>query len=163
MKNLLATLALATVLPVAAHAAPLPIFVGQIVSDDVDLLPGATASFEFEAAEDMRIKAISYTLNGVSAADLLNVDFGVNTANDSLSPGQVTSGGGLAEGGKISFVNLDLMLGDTFTIEVNDGVANPVNFDFVFVPTQVPVPAAGLLLGSLLLGGGAVARRKSKR
>ncbi|MEM1152305.1 MAG: hypothetical protein AAGI03_17460, partial [Pseudomonadota bacterium] len=129
--------------------------------DDVQLMPGDSATFEFEAGEALQVKTISYTLNGFSASDLLNVSFGVNIADQSLSPDEVEVMGNVANGATFQTTNLVLQPGDTFSIVVDDGVVDLVDFDFTFVPTAIPLPPGFLLLGSALLGAGIYARRKA--
>lgn len=172
MKHLLATAALALVLPVAANAAVInavgggvnnDIGVDDLVLGGVVLSPGDSDTWKFTnaATSAIKVQAVAYTLNGFSQGDLLNVDFGVNAADQNLIPAEIVSGGGVFAGERIQTVNLTLAPGEMFTILVNDGLTDEVDFDFTFRTSVVPVPAAGLLLGTVLLGGGLLARRKA--
>ena len=55
----------------------------------------------------------------------------------------------------------DLTSASSISLTVSGPVSFDAEFDFIGA-AQVPLPAGGLLLGSILLGGGFAARRKAK-
>lgn len=169
MRKIAITAALAALVPAFANASVIlaspgantDIGAGNLVLGGVIVQPGGANFFAFTATEALSIDSIAFTLNGFSETDLLNVEWGVNGLTSSLAPGDIDDNGFLFVGTQIEKVNLTFSAGDTFSILVEDGITEAVDFDFTFRTAVVPVPAAGLLLGSLLLGGAALARRKA--
>lgn len=168
-KNILLASALAVAAPVAASAATMVDIFADTPYTFVDILsPGGQVSWEFTVNGDFAISSFAISASGNNAGtDLANVDFGFlgNVTNKLIeNPGGVgnaRSGFGTLAGGNFSD-------GDIFTIVFDDGVKDSVGLTVSFqtgpsgVP-NVPLPAAGLLLGSVMLAGGAAAARKKKK
>jgi opacity protein-like surface antigen len=159
MKKILATAALAALLPLAANAATM-LNAGQLVLDGAQVSPGfSSVSFDFEVNEPLRIRQVSFTINGFSAADVEAIHFGLDVANNAAT---ATGGPLVFAGEKVVNYNASFAAGDMFSIVFDESamLGEIADVDFAFRTTEVPIPAAGLLLATALVGGGFAARRK---
>jgi hypothetical protein len=163
--NTLRAAAVLAVLPLAAPAATLyqtDLRAGDFYTNAVPVAPGSALEFRFNVLEALRIQAISLSATGNTSGDDVNsITFGygpITTQHFSTigTVGTTAFGGGFLPGATYA-------VGDSFSVFVNDIVTNPASLTLSFSTASVPVPAAGLLLGSVLLAGGAVARRRSRR
>lgn len=165
-KNILLASALAVAAPVAASAATMVDIFADTPYTFVDILaPGGQVSWEFTVKEDFAISNFSLSATGTnSGTDLANVQFGffgnVSNSLTVVGAGEARSGFGNLAGG-------NFVIGDIITIVVDDGVKDDVGVTLSFqtgpAGAPVPLPAAGLLLGSIMLAGGAAAARKKKK
>lgn len=166
-KNILLASALAVTAPVAASAATMVDIFADTPYTFVDILaPAGQVSWEFTVQEDFSISNFSLAASGTnSGTDLQNVTFGFlgNVTNmlTVVGAGEARSGFGELAGG-------NFVVGDIITIVVDDGIKDDVGLTLSFQTgpeglPPVPLPAAGLLLGSVLLAGGAAAARKKKK
>lgn len=170
MKTLLATLAVAAVVPIAAFATTvLPgstsaIAAGDSFDSSFTLGGNANATFDFTTSTPVKISDIATSGTGHSnGADLSTVLFGIGTATTPfasiISNGSVASAAGLLNG---------FVTSAPFTLAFDTGAtANDVGLTFSFdvlpVSSAVPVPAAGVLLLSAFGFGGGLARWKRRR
>ena len=93
---------------------------------------------------------------------VINVDLDVQF--DLTIDGATSSSTAVSAAGDILFDFADfgnLASATSISLLVSGPVAFDAEFDFLGA-AQVPLPAGGLLLGSILLGGGFAARRKAK-
>ena len=169
-----AALAAAVSMALAAPAAAVPITVGDSIVDEFDNISiGGIASILYEnmGVAPLRISLIDLTGQGQSGgADLALTRFGVDVTSDPADDAVVYTFSSIFSQG-VLFLGLgdipsfDLAAGDSFKFFViNDAAASrTIDVDFAFNVAAVPVPAAGALLLTALLGGTAISRRKKLR
>lgn len=159
MKKIIATLALAAALPVAANAAVI-VNVGDAVLDGETVSPGfGSIAFDFQAGERLRVSQVSFTINGFSSDDVEAISFGLDVADNTAA---ATGGPVVYVGEKVVNYGTIFNSGDAFSIVFDETapLGEITDVDFAFRTSEVPIPAAGLLLGTVLFGGGIAARRK---
>lgn len=170
MKAILKTATLAATIGMMASVASAAVIraSGDIEVGDNGLLQtelnsGETVTYTFRADGDLRVESLlTASGNGFDGGnDLAQVLLGLNGVLASFEQIDVNGSTANAESTFRGF-----RLGDgeefTFTFQNNSTGVNPVATDLTFSVAAVPVPAAGLLLLSSLLGAGAVARRRRK-
>ena len=120
-----------------------------------------TALFEWNAGN------VDLTDGGSNDSILLSViDVDLDVQFDLTINGVTSSSVAASEAGQILFSLADF--GDLsngageISLFVSGPTAFDAQFDFIGAVSEVPLPAGGLLLGSILLGGGFAARRKAK-
>ena len=134
----------------------------------VALAGGPTTTFTFEATEDLKITGLSFSALGFNSGnDVANLTFGYNTSFGSPASKEFDAGEILpipfttSADAETSFASFNLAAGETFTFFMDNG-----DGDFFvigsgnFTVAAVPLPAAGLMLLTALLGAGVVARRR---
>lgn len=129
--------------------------------------PGDAIEFRFTALDDFKIISFSVSGTGTNAEDdVRDIRFGlVDPASQAFTT--VSSVGNSAAG--FGFLpGMTYAMGDVFSVFFTDGITNDVGLTLSFDTAPVaavPLPAAGLLLGPVLLAGAAAAlrRRKSAR
>lgn len=154
--------ALATALPMSGRAA--------VVSSDITadaaysktgtLTSGKSLEFKFKALEALFIDVFSLSATGTnSGKDLRKVSFGYTTPTSDYFNTVVSYGTSSFAGDFL--IGALFPKGSVFSIFFEDrGIKNPVGVTVSFqTASPVPVPATGLLLGTVLLAGGALARR----
>jgi hypothetical protein len=156
--------------PVTANAAVVQIGVDLSANTSYNLLyllnPTDEVEYLFTVLEDLKVD--TFALSGTAAAatpgeaatDVSNIAFGFtdppsSTFSTVTDFGTSAAGFGSLAGGVFA-------AGDMFSIFFADGILNPVAFTVSFQTSEVPVPAAGLLLAPMLIGGGVVAMRRRK-
>ena len=161
----LLAVAIATALPGPGRAAVVSsdITVNAAYSKTGTLLSGQTLEFKFKALQALFIDAFSLSATGTNSGNDLNkVTFGYTTPTSDFFDTVVTVG-------KASFAG-DFLVGTIFPKDTifsiffeERGIKNPVGVTVSFqTASPVPVPATGLLLGTVLLAAGAFARRSLK-
>lgn len=177
----LAALAIAAGVSVSAGAASAATAAAATTSiepgDDIFALaplnPGSSVEYNFRAEEDLEIATFSVTANGFSGgSDIQNLTFGIRMQDGterSTTFSQINrSDRGSLANADAFFPGITLARNETFTFFFADGGnvnAREVIVDLVFEVTDiapVPLPAAGGMLLTAVLGGGLVARRKKK-
>lgn len=129
--------------------------------------PGDAIEFRFTALDDFKIVSFSVSGTGTNTEDdVRDIRFGLteptsNAFTTVSSVGSSAAGFGFLPG-------MTYAMGDVFSVFFTDGITNDVGLTLSFDTTAVapiPLPAAGLLLGPVLLAGAAAAlrRRKSAR
>ena len=167
--------AIAVAMPLAASAATVDIDIAAnaIETDTGVLEVGQSLVFKYTAIEALDILGISLAATSDTVANIVQVtfDYAATTGDtfsftqnfgsvaaglDSILGANLPNPFAIGDMLSVSFLSngIDQDVGITATISTGDASDN--------VP-PVPVPAAGLLLGSALLAGGAVARRKKKQ
>lgn len=163
--------ATAVAIPALAGAAPVlfasSVGVNQNYSFAEVIRPGDAIEFRFTALDDFKIASFSMSGTGTNAeADVRDIRFGLTEPASSFfttvsSVGVTAAGFGFLPG-------MSYAMGDVFSVFFTDGITNDVGLTLSFdtMPVApIPLPAAGLLLGPVLLAGAAAAlrRRKSAR
>lgn len=160
MRKLLAVLTLASFLtPGAVHAVPINLFAGVPITLSQNLEVGGLIEYEFVVAENLKIPDFAFTASGTNAGvDVSNIRFGLtNPPTGEFAP--ITVFGNTAVG--VSFIDGGLYSkGDTFSIFISDGISNTIGTTVSFSPMPIPLPAAGLLMLTALVGGGLVLRNR---
>jgi hypothetical protein len=167
IKTTLAAAALMA-LPFAASAAttfaiPTDIVANDAYSESATVEAGGTGgTFTFNVLERLRINGISLSATGSSGgADLANTTYVITKPSDSGGLTVITFGN--AASGFAGFDGItDYAAGESFDVVFTTGPAafNPVSYTVSFETSEVPVPAAGLLLLTALGGAAAMRRRK---
>lgn len=166
MKTLVAAATVA-MLPMTASAVTVgeDIFAGGSYTNVGELFPNDTLDFSFDVQEALDIETISIAATGTNGGlDLGAVTFSYN-GGPSQSFGTINNFGGV--GAAFSFIpgGGPFAAGDTVTISFLDGIVRKVGVTVSFDTAEIapiPLPAAGLMLLTVLAGGTAVARRKAK-
>ena len=130
------------------------------------LTAGGTLSYALRAFENLSIGG--FIIGGTDSApnNLVNVLFGIGTADKGYD--QIFSGtfGEFAEAGIMGGAYAE---GTTFSIEFVSNASADVSVSGNFETTEglgntvVPVPAAGFLLGGVIAAGAVASRRKAKK
>ena len=154
------------VLPAAAGAATLvttDLNVDQFISVSGTLVPGDQLEFRYNVLQDLEIGSIAVSGTGNSSgADLTASRFGYTSPGTSMFTDITTIGTSTFGGGFLS--GLKLGTGDAFSVFFEGGVSEPISvtLSFATTPASIPIPASGVLMGGVLLGLGAFARRGRK-
>lgn len=167
-KTMLAA-SVAVFMPIAAAAVPIAADMPYTVADVLDV--GGTVTFDFEVTEDLDIANFSINATDTNGGgDIANASFTYNVGSgvfDTIFSSSGVLGDMAATGTGFSFVPGwgGYSTGDVITFTFIDGIDDPISLGLSFQTTSpvvnaVPVPAAGLMLGAALLGGGIVARRR---
>lgn len=166
----LKTTALAAVMALGASvasAATVDVFVPTTPSNftsSMNVASGDSLVYTFTATEDTRVlDRIFARATGTNAG--LDVQNAMVGFNGNLSPFDTVFTSPGAGAGDSNFAGFSVMLGDQFTFTFdNSNGADPLGTTLSFSNVAaVPVPAAGLLLLTALIGGGVAARRKNKQ
>ena len=176
MRNLPFALAAAVFLPVAANAVTLTESYTLTANEgyafaEVLNQKGAAQKYDrieytFTAGEDLMVNVLGVTATGTNDGnDIRELLFGIGMADTAFGEDEISTSGETATAETFVPFNKFLSANDMFTFifDIED-TKNPVSVGLSFETgaTEVPVPAAGLLLGSVLLGGSFLARRKNK-
>ncbi len=122
------------------------------------VLPNSTAEIMFDVTEPLKI-FFSVTATDPAAGESIKLSV---TGSDIV--GDVYFSEPIATGGvAVAFAFFDFIATGPFTVfaEVMDATT-PVTFGVSYVTAPVPVPAAGLLLGTALVGGAFAAKRRKR-
>jgi hypothetical protein len=166
IKGLALAAGAAVALSAGSAAAVTVVDVGDNVLEQQLISPGGTVEFNFQATKALRVQDFIIQAIGSNAgADVLNLEvevFGAGGNSLGVSGfGDNLSVNGSQGAGTIFLQNQNLKGGETFSITVTDGIQNNIGLQLVFdAVAPIPLPAGGLLLGSALLAGGLVARRR---
>lgn len=165
VRNLFLAAVAAVAIPLGAQTAVVSttdLVAGQFFTGAEVLVPGNLIEFQFNVLQRLKIDQFSLSGTGNDAgADLSDVRFGFSLPTTVpfttvTSQGSSAFAGGFLPGSVFA-------AGDTFSVFLSDGIINPVSLTLSFSTATVPLPAAGLLLGPILLLGGVVARRRSRK
>lgn len=170
MKSLL-TAAVLAALPMTASAAVVSIDVAENIDADetysysYTLAPGDQTSFNFEftALNDLEIATFSVSSTGTLLADIQSLRYG--TVTPPATP-LTTFGGDGGAGSLDFFAGTTMDMNDVFQLYISGDVTNATSITLSFgtatssTPLPTPLPAAGLLLGTALVGGGLMSRKK---
>lgn len=167
MKSLL-TAALIAALPVTASAVTISvgenIDVGQDYSYSYTMDPGTTdIDFAFTADSDLEISNFVVSSSGSLLADIQSLRYG--TVTPPVTPLSAAGADGAA-GSLDFFAGVDMDLGDIVDLYISGTFTNQTSVTLSFstkassITPPVPLPAAGLLLGTALVGGGLMSRKK---
>jgi hypothetical protein len=169
LKTTAAALAAAMMMGSAALASTTTIDVGDLIREDIDFNAGEAMAMmaTFTAARNLSVNALTVSVNG-SQSDIQKFTINFNAPNKSDSrpfdpinppPGAATSNETFAPP---KFI---VLAGQQFSIELDP--SSPVDaatfFDITGTTAPVPVPAAGVLLLSVMAAGGVAARRRSRK
>ena len=152
----------ALALPLSAGAAT-TLNVGDSDTNAFTLNSGDTASFAYTPTSNMRISIVTTSgTDTAAAANLMKILFGVNGATQHFSTYSIPDSTASAEGQIATFTT-----SSPFTIDFSAfGTSSKVSLGYsfnTFSVSTVPVPAAGIMLGGVMLAGGAFARRKKSK
>ncbi|OSP54316.1 hypothetical protein [Pseudoruegeria sp. SK021] len=167
MKNALFAAAFAISAPLAAQAATVnkDVFANNSYAFAEVLMPGTSAEYNFNVMEDLKVNNFSITANGNNfGADVGSVRYSVNGAD---AQALTISGSGESQSGYAFSVGENFSAGDVVQFLFSYAIKDDITLSLAFATgpadvAPVPLPAAGLLLGSLLVAGGTVAARKKK-
>lgn len=131
-------------------------------------LARSTTTFMFQATEDLKVVGLTFSGLGFNNGnDIGNLKFGYTTGSGTVTREFLDNEISLipptevASTAATSFAPITLAAGETFSFEMNNSGG-----DFFvlgsgnFTTAPVPIPAAGFMLLTALLGAGAVARRR---
>jgi len=163
---MLAAAAAITALPFAVSAAQIEVDENIDLSQDgysfsQTVNPGDDGVlFTFTILEDLRITGISVSGSGTNGgADIASTTFEIVNPNFGPAPFQQFTTSFGVSGGSAVVPGLLYSAGSVFTVEFLEAAVNPISYTVSFPVSEVPVPAAGLLLLGAL-GGFAGLRRK---
>jgi hypothetical protein len=123
--------------------------------------PGDTIEFRFTPLTGLKINSFSVSGTGTNAEDdVRDIRFGLSNPPAEIfssvdSVGETAAGFGFIDGGIWN-------KGSVFSIFFSDGIDNDVGLTLSFETSPIPLPAAGLLLGPVVLAAGAAALRRRK-
>ena len=170
MSKITAVSAIALLAPVMASAVPISADMPYTVAG---ILPvGGTTTFTFEVTEALDIANFAINATDTNGGgDIVNASFDYNTVSgdtfDTVFSSSGVIGDSSATGNGFSFVPGwgGYNVGDVITFTFNDGIDDNISLGLSFQTTSpviapVPLPAGGLLLGSMLLGAGFLAKRR---
>lgn len=164
MMNTLKTIGAAAViaaLPVIASATT--VAPGSQEFSAFVLTAGGSASFNYDSVGPVRVNVIAVSGTGFNdGADLGFVRFGVNSASNGftsiIDSSPLVGSTASATGSLASFI-----LNSPFSLEFDaSGTSSNTQMTYAFTVSQVPVPAAGLLMLGALASFGAMRRRNKK-
>lgn len=123
---------------------------------------GETFTYTFTASSPLRVlDELSAAATGTNGDLRDNAQIGLNSGLSSFASVTTTDGSARATS---AFAGFNLAKDESFTFTFdNTGGENVIGTSLSFTTAPVPVPAAGLLLLTLMAGGGALARRKAKK
>ncbi|MEM1130320.1 MAG: VPLPA-CTERM sorting domain-containing protein [Pseudomonadota bacterium] len=163
MKTVIASLVLAFAASSASAIVVTPGSTAALLANEEytgggSISPGGSLEFGFDVPDGIKVSDISFTGVGFNnGTDLNDIMFGIDTASTGYSTVIPLGTTAVAFGTLAGFT-----ASNDFSIVFSDGIVSDATVGFAFTTSTVPLPAAGGLLATALLGAGFVARRRRK-